>query len=86
MRDDMLIVAMNRLLIIHNVLHDHVTMKVIVISSYNTEKKRVPRGGRARTFYYSGTYQTGHGTKSGGRVLQKRDADVEEDNAEVTFL
>ena len=46
---------------------------------YNTENKRVPRGGRALKAFYSGTYQTGHGTKSGGRVLQKRDADVEED-------
>ena len=27
---------------------------------YNTENKRVPRGGRARKFYYSGSYQTGH--------------------------
>ena len=27
---------------------------------YNTENKRMSRGGRARQFYYSGSYQTGH--------------------------
>ena len=37
---------------------------------YNTENKRVPRGGRARAFYYSGSYETGHG--SGGKVLQQK--------------
>ena len=27
---------------------------------YNTENKRMPRGGRAKKFYYSGSYETGH--------------------------
>ena len=70
---------------------------------YNTENKRLRRGGRARSiisvYYavygdalsYHPNHKTGHGTKLGGRVLQKRDADVDkdamimEDNAEVNF-
>ena len=31
---------------------------------YNTENKRMPRGGRARKFYYSGSYETGHAPKN----------------------
>ena len=54
---------------------------------YNTENKRVPRGGRARAFYYSGSYETGHG--SGGKVLQqKREAKDElmiEETTKVTL-
>ena len=53
---------------------------------YNTENKRVPRGGRARTFY-KGSYKTGHASKD---KVQKRVAELEEDlmitvDSEVTL-
>ena len=53
---------------------------------YNTDNKRVPRGGRARTFY-KGSYKTGHASKD---KVQKRVAELEEDlmitvDSEVTL-
>jgi len=41
---------------------------------YNTENKRLPRGGRSKDFY-NGSYNTGHAAKlEPQRILEKRDA------------
>ena len=42
MHDDMLIIAMKRLLIIHDALHNYVIMKVIVTTT-NPHKTKTPR-------------------------------------------
>merc|ERR1719341_1408251 len=57
---------------------------------YNTENKRVPRGGRARKFYYSGSYQTGHAANKtlARSSRKKREAEDEvmiEENGKVTL-